>query len=180
MSECRIAAAALGILCVILIVWILELKRAAKRLRSENEQLAKQNEHLSKQLEEALKQLAARDKEPKSKHLNKLVNVLSAAGPSSLIFLGAVAVSGFYGAAAITSALATLGGPWGMVGGVGVLMLLTAVLSQYSILEVSRLVIAKLLQTKSKPQMIRYIDSLPRIIPEKFRVKAKALLEDAI
>ena len=118
------------------------------------------------------------NKEPTSKRFSKLVDLLVSAGIPGLIFLGAVAASGFYGAAAITATLAALGGPWGMLGGVSLLILLTAVLS-CSLRDVSKAVITRLLQTKSKHQIVREIDSLPRIIPEKFRVKAKALLEDA-
>lgn len=122
--------------------------------------------------------MAVLNKEPTSKRFSKLVDLLVSAGIPGLIFLGAVAASGFYGAAAITATLAALGGPWGMLGGVSLLILLTAVLS-CSLRDVSKAVITRLLQTKSKHQIVREIDSLPRIIPEKFRVKAKALLEDA-
>ena len=95
-----------------------------------------------------------------------------------MIFLGAVAASGLYGAAAITATLAALGGPWGMLSGVSFLILLTAVLSQCNVLDVSKAVVARLLQTRSKPQIVQEIDSLPRVIPEKYRVRAKALLEE--
>jgi hypothetical protein len=104
--------------------------------------------------------------------------LLVSAGIPGLIFLGAVAASGLYGAAAITATLAALGGPWGMLSGVSFLILLTAVLSQCNVLDVSKAVVARLLQTRSKPQIVQEIDSLPRVIPEKYRVRAKALLEE--
>jgi hypothetical protein len=179
MWKYQIAAAALGIVCVVLVLWIVKLKHTTSELRSETDRLRSENEQLSNQLKEAVDQLAVLNKEPTAKRFTKLVDLLVSAGIPGLIFLGAVAASGFYGAAAITATLAALGGPWGMLGGVSLLILLTAVLSQCSLLDVSRAVITRLLQTKSKHQIVREIDSLPRIIPEKFRVKAKALLEDA-
>jgi hypothetical protein len=178
MWKYQIAILVLGIICVGLVVWVVTRKQIADKLRSESERLRSENEKLSNQLKDAVEQLAVLDKEPTSKRFNKLVDLLVSAGIPGMIFLGAVAASGFYGAAAITATLATLGGPAGMLGGVSLLILLTTVLSQCSVLDLSRAVVRRLLQTKSKSQIGGEIDSLPRIIPEKFRVKAKALLEN--
>jgi hypothetical protein len=87
-----------------------------------------------------------------------------------------MSASGFTGAAAITVALASIGGPAGMLGGVGLLVTLGIVISRYGISAVCSAVIKKLLQNKSRTEIIREIDALPRSIPEKFRTKAKTLL----
>lgn len=178
MLKYQIVVATLGIVCVVLTVGILALKRATRRLRLDTKILRSENEHLSNQLEEAVKRLAALNQEKTSKRFSKLVDLLVSAGVPGLVFVGAVAASGFYGAAAITAGLAALGGPCGMLGGVSILILLTAVLSQCSILDVSKVVISRLLQTKSKSQIVREIDLLSRIVPGKFCLKAKALLEE--
>lgn len=168
----QIATMVVGIVCAVLLGWIFSLKKTVARLSSENAQLRDQ-------LEEAIKRLVALDKEPTSKLFGTLVDVLVSAGIPGLIFLGAVAASPFYGAAAITATLASFGGLFGMLGGVSFLIISTAVLSQRSIRDVVRPVVTRLLQTKSKPQIVREIDSMPRVVPERFREKAKALLEAA-
>ena len=88
---------------------VVELKRTIDRLRSETDRLRSENEQLSNQLKDAVEQLAVLNKEPTSKRFSKLVDLLVSAGIPGLIFLGAVAASGFYGAAAITATLAALG-----------------------------------------------------------------------
>ena len=53
--------------------------------------------------------------------MDKIVEKIAGLGVPGLILLVAISVSGYAGAAAITAALATLGGPLGMLGGIGVL-----------------------------------------------------------
>ena len=68
-----------------------------------------------------------------------MVNLLAAAGVPGLILFAAMAVSGFSGAAAITVALASIGGPAGMLGGIGILVSLGVVIARYGITDLSSL-----------------------------------------
>ncbi|HLA81187.1 MAG TPA: hypothetical protein VJP78_06185 [Thermoleophilia bacterium] len=59
--------------------------------------------------------------------LDKLVSILVALGVPGLVLLVAVAAAGVTGGAAIVVALATLGGPLGMLGGIALLALLVLI-----------------------------------------------------
>ncbi|MGD1921123.1 MAG: hypothetical protein ACFCAD_20925 [Pleurocapsa sp.] len=59
--------------------------------------------------------------------MDKIVNKIVGLGVPGLVLLVAMAVSGWVGAAAITSALAMLGGPFGMLGGIAVLGILSMI-----------------------------------------------------
>ena len=61
------------------------------------------------------------------KHLDKIGGVIASSGISGLVLLVAMGVSGWVGAAAITTGLASLGGPLGMLGGIALLGVLTLV-----------------------------------------------------
>jgi hypothetical protein len=147
------------------------------RLRSANTLLQAEVRELANQLEQAIQQLAQYEAESKSKTFTKMVDLLAAAGIPGLILLAAMAISGFTGAAAITVALSSLGGPAGMLGGIGVLVALGVVIAKYGVTDVSLAVVRKLLKTRSKAALIKEIESLPRVVPDKFRNKAKAMLE---
>lgn len=56
--------------------------------------------------------------------MDKVVDKIVALGVPGLILLVAMKVAGFAGAASITAALAALGGPIGMIGGTGLLIVL--------------------------------------------------------
>ena len=56
--------------------------------------------------------------------MDKIFDKVAAFGVPGLVLLVAMAVSGFSGAAAITTALAALGAPFGMLGGIAALGLL--------------------------------------------------------
>jgi hypothetical protein len=60
--------------------------------------------------------------------IDKIADKIAGAGVSGLVLLVVMSTTGFAGAAAVTAALATLGGPAGMVGGV-VLLALAATIS---------------------------------------------------
>lgn len=67
--------------------------------------------------------------------LDKVVEKIVGLGIPGLVLLVAISVSGLAGAAAITSALALLGGPLGMLGGIGVLglgVIIMQAISKYS------------------------------------------------
>jgi hypothetical protein len=64
-----------------------------------------------------------------------------------------------------------------MLGGIGVLVTLGVVIAKYGVTDVSLAVARKLLNTRSKATLIREIEALPSVVPQRFRNKAKAMLE---
>lgn len=62
-----------------------------------------------------------------SSGLDRAIEWLVSLGVPGLVLMVAICTSGFAGAAAITSALAALGGPLGMLGGIAVLVLLVPI-----------------------------------------------------
>ena len=166
----QVVSVVLALGCLALLMWALQLRHVNMLLKAELNEL-------DRQLQQAIQRLLQYETEPTSKIFTKSVDLLAAAGVPGLILLGAMAVSGFSGAAAITVALASLGGPAGMLGGIGVLVSIGIVIAKYGIVEVSRAVVRKLLAARPKEKILQEIDALPRAIPQKFRVKAKSLLE---
>jgi hypothetical protein len=164
-----LASGVLLIGCVILSLW-------AWRLRKENLLLKAELGELSRQLDDAIQRLAQQENEPKSKTFTTVVDLLVAAGVPGLILMCAMAVSGFSGAAAITVGLASIGSA-GMLGGIGVLVTVGVVIAKFGPTDVSCAVIRKLLKIRSKLSIIQEIDSLPGIVPQKVKLKAKSLLE---
>ena len=66
--------------------------------------------------------------------MDKVIDKVAALGVPGLVLVVAMALTGFSGAAAITTALAALGGPLGMFGGIVglvILALLSRALAQY-------------------------------------------------
>jgi hypothetical protein len=59
--------------------------------------------------------------------MDKIVDKIVALGVPGLVLLLAMATTGYVGAAALTAALATMGGPFGMLGGIAVLGLLVLI-----------------------------------------------------
>lgn len=53
--------------------------------------------------------------------MDEVVRKVAALGLPGVLLVVTMAATGFAGAAAITTALATLGGPFGMIGGIGIL-----------------------------------------------------------
>jgi len=56
--------------------------------------------------------------------MDKIFDKIAAIGIPGLVLVVVMATSGYAGAAAITTALAVLGGPIGMIGGIGILIIL--------------------------------------------------------
>lgn len=56
--------------------------------------------------------------------MDKIFDKIAALGVPGLVLVVVMAGSGYAGAAAITTALAALGGPIGMIGGIGMLIIL--------------------------------------------------------
>ena len=172
MMDLQIVELAPAVGCMALMFWVW-------RLRNANAVLKAEATALNGQIEDAIQRLAKYEIEPKSKAFAKIVDLLAAAGVPGLVLLAAMAVSGFSGAAAITVALASLGGPAGMLGGIGLLVTLGIVIAKYGVSDLGTALVRKLLQTRSKSKLIQEIDALPRAVPKNFRLKAKSLLESA-
>ena len=86
------------------------------------------------------------------------------------------AVSGYAGAAAITTALAAMGGPGGMIGGIGVLILVGLVsraLTKWGLPKIAKPVIRGLIATGSTPADIHIkVSSYPKwVISGEIRAK---------
>jgi hypothetical protein len=93
-----------------------------------------------------------------------------------------MATSGFYGAAAITAALATIGGPFGMLGGIAVLipMGMTAkALAEYGFPKLADAVVDGLIASGESTQTIaKSVSSIPRwALPSEARSKVLSSLE---
>ena len=106
---------------------------------------------------------------------DKLVARLVALGVPGLVLVVAVATTGLAGGAAIVAALAVLGGPFGMWGGVALLLLLVLIsyaLAEYG-LETLFVAVLKGLRQKgwTKQQILKKIDSYPISIGLKLKLR---------
>ncbi len=97
--------------------------------------------------------------------MDKIINKIVALGVPGLVLLVAMKIAGFAGAAALTTALAALGGPLGMLGGIAVLLLLGLIakgISDYGFENIYRGVVERLqAQGKGEEDIIRDINSYP-------------------
>lgn len=94
--------------------------------------------------------------------LDKLAELIAGAGVPGLILLVAMAISGYAGAAALTTALAALGGPMGMIGGVGVLVLagfISKGLASYGLEAIFKAVLKELKRRgETKDSLLKKVD----------------------
>ena len=94
--------------------------------------------------------------------IDEVVEKIAGLGVPGLVLLGAMAGSPWYGGAAIVSGLATLGGPFGMIGGIGAIVLsgfIAAVISKFGFERIFKRVLRKLkAQGKTKEEILREID----------------------
>ncbi len=98
--------------------------------------------------------------------MDRIVDKIAALGVPGLVLLVAMSITGWTGAAAITAALAMLGGPFGMLGGIavlGILGLISQGLTEYGLEALSIGVIDALhtQQGKSLCEIKREVCSLP-------------------
>lgn len=95
--------------------------------------------------------------------MDEIVDKIAGLGIPGLVLLVMMATTGLVGAAAITTALAALGGPFGMLGGITVLLLLGQIsksLAAYGIEAIFERVVVKLKeQGYTKQQAIDEIKS---------------------
>lgn len=99
--------------------------------------------------------------------MDELVNKLAGLGVAGLVLIGLVATSSYAGAVAITTSLAFLGGPFGMIGGAIALTLIAAISSMIAKVGVENLAKAVIKQIKdsgrSEDSIIQEINSFPMI-----------------
>ena len=111
--------------------------------------------------------------------MDKIVNKIVGLGVPGLVLLVAMAVSGWVGAAAITSALAMLGGPFGMLGGIAVLGILSMIsqgIAEYgfeALLEAT--ILGLQAKGKTNAQIEKEINSYP--ISRELKLKIKEYLK---
>lgn len=107
--------------------------------------------------------------------MDKLVDKIAALGVPGLVLLVAMAVTGWAGAAALTTALAILGGPFGMLGGLavlGVLALISQGLADYGFEAIFKSTVEKLrAKGKSKADIESEIESYPISGDLKLKIK---------
>lgn len=81
--------------------------------------------------------------------MDKVVTNIAAIGVPGLVLIIAVSASGYVGAAALTTALAALGGPFGMFGGISALLLVSVIakaISEFGVDAIFQAVVAQLLK----------------------------------
>ena len=111
--------------------------------------------------------------------MDQIVDKIAALGVPGLVLFVVMSVSGWAGAAAITTSLALLGGPFGMLGGIavlGVLGLFSKGLAEYGFEEIFKASIAKMHESgKSKTDIEREIGFYP--ISGDLKLKIRYYLE---
>ena len=98
--------------------------------------------------------------------MDKLVDKLVALGVPGLVLLIAMSATGWAGAAAITTALAALGGPFGMLGGIfvlGLLGLISKGIANYGFEEIYSRVLHRLREEEglTEDELIEKINNYP-------------------
>lgn len=95
--------------------------------------------------------------------LETVVKKLVGYGVPAIVMIYLVATSGLYGAAAIIAALSTLGGPWGMIGGIVTIVVLKDIsewIAEFGMRTLMRSVVKDLKKEgKSKREIKKEIES---------------------
>lgn len=111
--------------------------------------------------------------------IDKIASSIAALGVPSLIFIVAMGATGYAGAAAITTALASLG-PGGMVGGIamlGVICLITKGISQYGFQAILTAVVNELkVRGETKDSILIKIEKYP--VSKELKLKLKEHLNE--
>ena len=121
--------------------------------------------------------------------MDELVSKIAGLGVAGLVLVIVMGITGFAGAAALTTALATLGGPFGMLGGLAVLGILTTLssaIAKYSVDEIARNVdeIARnvvqqmLKEGRTKASITKEINDFP-LITNDLRAKLRDFVQHA-
>lgn len=99
--------------------------------RSQSDDYADSSDHLSNQNPTPTLVNNVQDVQETSLSLDKFFYRIASFGVPGLIFMMLIAISPYAGAAAITWALALLGGPFGMIGGLVTLIVIAPTISEY-------------------------------------------------
>ena len=116
--------------------------------------------------------------------MDKIIDKIAALGVPGLVLLMTMHLVGFAGAAAMTAALATLGGPFGMLGGIAVLILLALIakaIADYGFREIYIGVVSRLkARGLSRDEVIRQIENMPisRSLKDKLIAYVRAHWDD--
>ena len=109
------------------------------------------------------------------KTMDRVVDKIAALGVPGLVLVVAMASTGWAGAAAITTALAMLDGPFGMLGGIavlGILGLISKGLADYGLEALFKALVEKFVkQGKSKADIEREVGSYPISRDLKLKIK---------
>ena len=112
--------------------------------------------------------------------IDRVVEIITGLGVPGLVLLVAMSVSGWAGAAAITTALATLGGPLGMLGGItllGGLVLIASAIPRFGFWEIFKRVLGNLKeQGKTNEEILREVEGYP--IANELKQKLKDYIEN--
>ena len=111
--------------------------------------------------------------------LDKVVSKIVALGVPGLVLLVAMAASGWAGGAAIVTALAILGGPAGMIGGIAllcVLALISNALAKYGFERIFQASVRRFREKgMSKEEILRKVESYP--VSRDIKLKLRDALE---
>jgi len=112
-------------------------------------------------------------------NLDELARKIAGVGIPGLVLLIAVSATGYTGAAAVTTALAAFGGPLGMAGGVGTLVLIGLIsdgIAKFGVGAILGAVLDRLVEEGySQEDMVQKIDSYP--ITEGLKLKLKKRID---
>ena len=112
--------------------------------------------------------------------VDKVAERIAGFGIPGLVLLVAMSVSGWAGGAAIVTALATLGGPFGMLGGIallGVLVFIASAIPRYGFWEIFKRVLNNLKeQGKTTEEILQEIDRYP--IATELKLKLRDYIEN--
>ncbi|MCH8535390.1 MAG: hypothetical protein LAT51_10010 [Flavobacteriaceae bacterium] len=97
--------------------------------------------------------------------MDKIAGQIAGFGIPGLVLIVAMSATGFAGAAALTTALAALGGPLGMLGGIallGVLVLISKAIAEYGFEAIFKAVLSELKKKgKTKDEILETIEGYP-------------------
>ena len=112
--------------------------------------------------------------------IDEVVERIAGLGVPGLVLLVAMSGSGLFGGAAIVTGLAALGGPFGMIGGIGAVVLsgfIAAAISKYGFENIFRRVIKKLReQGRTEEEILQKINQYP--IAKELKLKLRDYIEN--
>lgn len=118
----------------------------------------------------------------KSIPFDRIVDKIVGLGVPGLVLLITIKIVGFAGAAAITTALASLGGPFGMIGGIAALSIIGLVvrgISKFGFWRIMRAVVDGLIEKgRSEEDIIKEIESY-RFISKTMKLKLVDYIKEA-